>query len=147
MTQIMTRNKVQILLMPYLKQTAAQSPGSVNADLEQTEAQSHLEPASLREREREKLQGKAADESVPDVPEARESKRLHRGRPADSEVQGQVNKDGPIQQKDCAQQQVKRKLRSAERRARKGKSRRNSASRKSVGRTRVQCKRESQEHT
>ena len=31
-----------------------------------------LEPASSRERVREKLQGWAADESVPDVPEARE---------------------------------------------------------------------------
>ena len=32
----------------------------------------------------------------------------------DSEVQSQVNKDGRIQQKDCAQQQVKRKLPSAD---------------------------------
>ena len=39
MTQVMTRSKVQILLVPDLEQTAAQ-PGAVNADLEQTEAQS-----------------------------------------------------------------------------------------------------------
>ena len=32
----------------------------------------NLEPASLREREREKLQGQAAKETVPDVLEARE---------------------------------------------------------------------------
>ena len=31
-----------------------------------------LEPASLREREREKLQGQAAEETLPDVLEARE---------------------------------------------------------------------------
>ena len=39
MTQTMTRNKVQILLMPDIEQTAAQSPDAVNADLEQTEGQ------------------------------------------------------------------------------------------------------------
>ena len=38
--ETMTRNKVQILLMPDLGQTAGQSPGAVNADLEQTEAKS-----------------------------------------------------------------------------------------------------------
>ena len=79
----------------------------------------------MREREREKLQVWSADESVPDVPEALEwyeSKRLHRGRPADSEVQSQVNRDGRNQQKDRAQQQVKRKPHSADRRARKGKT-------------------------
>ena len=45
---MMTRSKVQILLVPDLEQTEAQSPGFFVAD---------LEPASLREREREKLQG------------------------------------------------------------------------------------------
>ena len=40
MTQMVTRSKVQMLLLSDLEQTAAQSPGAVNADLEQTEAQS-----------------------------------------------------------------------------------------------------------
>ena len=60
MTQTMTRNKVQILLMPDHEQTAAQSPGAVNADLEQTEVQSQISS------------GQAAEETVPDVLEARE---------------------------------------------------------------------------
>ena len=40
MTQMMTRSKVQILFVPDLEQTAAQPPGEVNADLEDTEVQS-----------------------------------------------------------------------------------------------------------
>ena len=49
MTQMMTRSKVQILLVPDLEQTEAQSPSyMLHAD---------LEPASLRDREREKLPG------------------------------------------------------------------------------------------
>ena len=40
MTEMMTRSKVQMLLVPDLEQTAAQPPGAVNADLGQTEAQS-----------------------------------------------------------------------------------------------------------
>ena len=50
---------------------------------------------------------------MPDVLEAREwkeRKRLRRGRPADSEVPSQVSKDGRIQQKDSAQQQVKKSV-------------------------------------
>ena len=52
-----------------------------------------LERASLSERECEKLQGQAAEEK-------RKRYQLHRGKPADSEVQSQVSKDGRIQQKD-----------------------------------------------
>ena len=97
----MTRNRVQISLMPDLEQTEAQSPGYV-AD---------LEPASLRERVREKLQGQVAEERGQTClkHENGKSKRLHRGRPADSEVPSQVGKDGRIQQKDRARQQAKRK--------------------------------------
>ena len=58
MTQMMTRSKVQILLVPDLEQTAAQSPGAVNATLiRQKRSVTDLEPASLRQREREQLQG------------------------------------------------------------------------------------------
>ena len=77
------------------------------------------------------------------------TRELHRGKPADSEVQSQVNKDGRTQQKDCAQQQVKRKPHSADDTYRRGKRRRiriqqkdEIAQFKSVGRSRVQCKRE-----
>ena len=67
----MTRNKVQILLMPDLEQTAAQSPGAVNADLEQTEAQSPGYVLQISSR-RDKLHVQAAEETVPDMLEARE---------------------------------------------------------------------------
>ena len=52
------------------------------------------------------------------------TRELHRGKPADGEVQSQVNKDGRTQQKDCAQQQVKRKPHSADDTYRRGKRRR-----------------------
>ena len=38
-----------------------------------------------------------------------EARKLHRGKPADSEVQSQVSKDGRIQQKYRARQHAKRK--------------------------------------
>ena len=71
MTQTMTRNKVQILLMPDIEQTAGQSQGAVNADLEQTEGQSPGYMLQISSR-REKLQGQVAEETVPDLLEARE---------------------------------------------------------------------------
>ena len=89
MTQTMTRSKVQNIPMPDLEQTAAQSPGAVNADLEQTEAQSPgfmLQISSCQTC----LSGESG----------KRARKLHRGKPADSEVQSQVNKDGRIQQKD-----------------------------------------------
>ena len=52
------------------------------------------------------------------------TRELHRSKPADSEVQSQVNKDCRAQQKDCAQQQVKRKPHSADDTYRRGKRRR-----------------------
>ena len=96
MTQMRTRSKVQNIPMPDLDQTAAQSPGAMMPD---------LEPASLGE-------------------SCKRTRELHRGKPADSEVQSQVNKDGRAQQKDCAQQQVKRKPHSADDTYRRGKRRR-----------------------
>ena len=96
-----------------LEQTAAQSPGKMLQI-------SSRQQISLRERERER-------------------EKLHQteAKPADSEVQRQVSKDGPpIQQKDCAQQQAKRKPHSADGTYRNAKF-------KSVGTAaRVQCKRE-----
>ena len=80
--------------------------GCNDADLEQTAAQSpdammqtsSRQQTSLRERDRE-----------------REKLLQTEAKPADSEVQRQVSKDGPpIQQKDCAQQQAKRKPHSAD---------------------------------
>ena len=64
------------------------------------------------------------------------ARQLHRGKTADSAVQSKVSKDGRIQQKDSAQQQVKRKPHSADDTYSKAKF-------KIVGiATRVQCKRE-----
>ena len=95
-----------------LEQTAAQSPGKMLQI-------SSRQQTSLRERERER-------------------EKLHQteAKPADSEVQSQVSKDGAIQQNGCAQQQAKRKPHSADGTYRnaKFKSVRTAA--------RVQCKRE-----
>ena len=71
-------------------------------------------------------QGQAAEETVPEVPEARDwgkrAGKLHptEAKPADSDVQSQVSKDGRIQQKDDASQgkregALKRRPHSAER--------------------------------
>ena len=79
-----------------------------------------LELASLREnvvREREKLHTtrQAAEETEPEVIEARHwgkrAGKIHptEAKPADSEVQSQVSKDGRIQQKDDASQGKKRR--------------------------------------
>ena len=141
MTQTMTRNKVQILLMPDIEQTAAQSPDAVNADLEQTEGQQPGYMLQISSR-REKLQGQAAEETVPDLLQAREwqeSKRLHRGRPTDIEVPSQVSKDGRIQQKDRARQQAQRKEKTDPHSAERLSS---ATSKEERGDARVQCKTE-----
>ena len=78
------------------------------------------------------------------------ARKLHRGKPADSEVQSQVNKEGRIQHEDCSQQQVKRKSHSADDTYRQGKriqiriqhKDEISHNSKAWGRSRVQCKRE-----
>ena len=100
-----------------LEQTAAQSPGKMLQNLEQT----------TDELEREKTR----------------ARKLHqtKAKPANSEVQNQVSKDGRIQQKDCAQQQVKRKHHPAEKTS--------SQNSKSVGRSRVHARdgHKSHQHT
>ena len=82
---------------------------------------------------------------MPEVLEARDwgkrAGKLHptKAKPADSEVQIQVSKDGRIQQKDRARQQARRKEKTEFRIQQKDCT----AQFKSVGRAaRVQCKRE-----
>ena len=91
MTQTMTRSKVQNIPMPDLS----------DADLEQTEAQSpgYMKvsvKSSMGRQPRNRCQTCLKHES------GKRARKLHRGKPADSEVQSQVNKDGRIQQKDDA---------------------------------------------
>ena len=127
----------------HLEQTAAQSPGALL--LEQTAAQS---PGAMLQIS---SQSPGAMLQIFREPErvVREQERST-GKPADSEVQSQVNKDGRIQQKDCAQQQEKEETSFSRRYVsqRKEKTdphpaeRRDLAQFKSVGRSRVQCKRE-----
>ena len=123
MTQTMTRSKVQNVPKPDLEQTAAQSPDAMMQTAAQPPGKmlqiSSRQQTSLREGERER-------------------EKLHQteAKPADCEVQGQVSKDGPIQQKGCAQQQARRKPHSADGAYRNAKF-------NSVGTAaRVQCKRE-----
>ena len=123
MTQTMTRSKVPILLKPDLEQTTAQSPGAVMPDLDQTAAQSpgsmlqisSRQQASLREnavREREKLHTarigsrRNGARSACSTRLRKRARKLHQteAKPADSEVQSKVSKDGRIQQKDDASQ-------------------------------------------
>ena len=73
-----------------------------------------FKPASLRENESVKSskdrQPRKRCQTCLKHESGKRARKLHRGKPADSEVQSQVNKDGRIQQKDCAQQQAKERV-------------------------------------
>ena len=101
-----------------LEQTAAQSPGTMFQI-------SSRQQTSLRERERARTAPHSKDRQPRNQCQTclkhesgKRARKLHRGKPADSEVRSQASKDGRVQQKDCAQQQVKRKHHSAERQKR-----------------------------
>ena len=102
MIHTMTRGKVQNMPTPDLEQTAVQSPGAL---MPTTSRQQRSLKGSKERQPKKRFHTCLKHESE----RGQESSTRPRQSPPTVELQNQVNQDGRIQQKDCAQHQVKRK--------------------------------------
>ena len=94
MTQVMTRNKVQFFLCPtsgrQQRSRQVHCCRSRAGELERKESAKSSKDRQPRKRCQKCLKHE----------NGKRARKLHQGKPADSEVQSQVSKDGLIQQKD-----------------------------------------------